>query len=99
MNLCGQYSIMQRAIFALCFTCPFLTVQFVREKAASAIISKRLEQPLVSDGCDFLAAFVADVSHFKIGYAITPSLGKNGVYEFWPGLALRNSTLDKRKVY
>lgn len=87
MNLCGQYSIMQSPIFALCFTCPLLTVQFVQEKVASAIISKRLEQPLESDGCDFLADFVADISHFKIGYAITLSQGKSGLYEFWPGLA------------
>lgn len=90
---------MQRPIFALCFTCPLLTVQFVQEKAASAIIKKRSEQPLESDGCDFLAAFVADLSHLKIGYAITLSQGKSGLYEFWPGLALGSSTLKKRKVY
>lgn len=99
MNLCGQYSILQRLIFPLCFTCPPLAVQFVQEEAALPIVSKRLEQPLESDGCDFLAAFVADVCHFKIGFAITPSPGKTLLDEFWPGLAWRNSNLNKRKLY
>lgn len=87
---------MQRAVFALCFTCPLLTVLSVQEEVASAIISKRVAQPLESDDCDFLAAFVADLSHSKIGYAITLSQGKSGLYEIWPGLASRNSTLNKK---
>lgn len=65
----------------------FLQSNLFKGRLHQLSLSKRLEQPLESDGCDFLADFVADISHFKIGYAITPSQGKSDLYEFWPGLA------------
>lgn len=65
----------------------FLQSNLFKRRLHQLSLSKRLEQPLESDGCDFLADFVADISHFKIGYAITLSQGKSDLYEFWPGLA------------
>lgn len=78
---------MQSPIFVYALHVLFLQSNLFKGRLHQLSLSKRLEQRLESDGCDFLADFVADISHFKIGYAITPSQGKSDLYEFWPGLA------------